>query len=447
MEQIRLRDEAAFAYQDMSDMIGRKVTVRGMVQNYRRLAWGGFLLLRTPADLIQVVVNADKPELPLDRVRPEVSVLVTGTVKKAKIKDRAVRPNTVEIEASSIEVVSEPAVTEFPVDITKKEISAGQSTVFDYRPLTLRHPKHRALFRIQASVQNAFGAYLTSIGFTRIASPKLAYSGAEGGANIFALDYFGRQAFLAQSPQFYKQIMVAVFGRVFEQAPVFRAEKHNTSRHLNEYISLDFEMQLEESYREIMEVEALTINAILRELERTCAHELALLEISLPKPIEELALIEFDEAHEIVFRETGADHRGEPDLAPEEEVCVSGYAARELGAEFVFVTRFPASKRPFYTMDDPERPDRTLSFDLLFRGVEITTGGQRLHRYEDYRAKMDKLGMNPADFDPYLQAFRFGMPPHGGLGFGLERFTARICGIENVKALSLFPRDVNRLEP
>lgn len=444
MERVGLADVSAVRCSLEPEMT---VSITGMVQSVRRMAWGGFLLLRTERDLIQVVFDAANPRVPADRIGPETTVRVEGTVKAARITDRAVHPSNAEIQSDRIELISEPDVSEFPVDITKKELTAGLGTIFDYRPLTLRHPKQRALFRIQSVVQRAFEEYLSGVGFTRIASPKLVRSGAEGGANIFALDYFGSEAYLAQSPQFYKQMMVGVFGRVYEIGPVFRAEKHNTSRHLNEYVSLDLEMRLESSYVEIMQVEANLINAIVARVGEDCAHEVALLGVELPDQIESLAIVPFAEATDIVAREFGLDQRGEPDLSPEAEAHICAYAEREWGSQFVFVTEYPTVKRPFYAMDDPADPSRTLSFDLLFRGVEITTGGQRLHRYADYIAKMKRLGMDPSRFESYLQTFEYGMPPHGGLGFGLERFTARLCSVDNVKALSLFPRDQNRLEP
>lgn len=426
---------------------GATVTLAGMVQGVRRMAWGGFLLLRTDRNLIQIVLDGSESALQVGRLRPEQTIRVDGTVEEARITDAAVHPADVEVHARRIAIVSEPSDTDFPVDITKKELTAGQSTIFDYRPLTLRHPKQRALFRVQAAVYNGFGAFLSANGFTRIASPKLVRTGAEGGANIFSLDYFGEQAYLAQSPQFYKQMMVAVFGRVYETGPVFRAEKHNTSRHLNEYVSLDLEMRIERGYRELMLLEASLLNAIHAQIEDECSHEIELLGVDVPPQIDTLCVVPFDEAVDLLAAEYDVDLRGEPDLSPDGEQRLCDFALREWDSHFVFVTGYPSAKRPFYTMDDPDHPERTLSFDALFRGVEITTGGQRLHRYEDYVAKMRRLGLSSARFESYLQAFRYGMPPHGGLGFGLERFTARLCGVDNVKALSLFPRDRGRLEP
>ena len=317
---------------------------------------------------------------------------------------------------------------------------------FDLRPLTLRHPREKAIFKIAATICNEFENYLSSIGFIRINSPKIVSSGAEGGANIFKLDYFDRDAYLAQSPQFYKQMMVGVFGRVFEIGPVFRAEKHDTSRHLNEYISLDFEMGFINSFEDLIQIETNLLRAILNKVKKECINEIELLEIKLPD-FKSIVTIKLDEAHEIVFKKYNKDFRGENDLTPEEEKLISEYAKNEWDTEFLFVTHYPSEKRPFYTMDDPKEPAKTLSFDLLFRGLEITTGGQRLHLYEDYIKKMKKLNMNIDMFKSYLQTFKFGMPPHGGLGIGLERLTAQLCGLSNVKEASLFPRDINRLEP
>ncbi|MBN1698559.1 MAG: aspartate--tRNA(Asn) ligase [Spirochaetales bacterium] len=431
---------------DFTAMKDREVVLCGMIQNIRVLSWGAFLILRTPEYTIQTILDNSTINIPPDRIPVESAVRIRGIVRDAKIKDTALWPRDAEIHATEITLISTPAVSSLPVDTTKKELNVHLDKKFDYRPLTLRHPRERAVFRVAAAICNEFGDYLASIGFTRICSPKIVYSGAEGGANIFGLDYFGREAYLTQSPQFYKQMMVGVYGRVFETGPVFRAEKHDTSRHLNEYISLDFEMGFIDGFMDLIRVEAHALNAIFGRLERDCGNEIELLGIRLPK-IERIVTVEFDEVHEIVLKESGKDYRSEPDLAPEEEKLLSEYAVREWNTEFVFVTRYPSSKRPFYTMDDPDDPEKTCSFDLVFRNMEITTGGQRLHRYEDYEAKMKRLGMNVDMFGSYLQAFRFGMPPHGGLGLGLERLTAQLCGLSNIKEASLFPRDINRLEP
>ncbi|MBN1410755.1 MAG: aspartate--tRNA(Asn) ligase [Spirochaetales bacterium] len=431
---------------DFNGLAEKEIELTGMIQNLRVLAWGAFLILRTPRYTIQTVIDANNINIPPSELKVESVVKIRGIVKTAKIKDKAISPADHEIHVSHIDVISAPTLEAMPVDTTKKEMNLGLDTKFDLRPLTLRHTRERAIFRIAATICMEFGNYLDSIGFTRINSPKIVFAGAEGGANVFKLEYFERNAFLAQSPQFYKQMMVGVFGRVFEIGPVFRAEEHDTSRHLNEYISLDFEMGFIDSFYDLIQVEANLLRAIIARIAKDCAAEVALLGITLPK-LEKVVTVKFSEVHEIIFNEYKKDYRNEKDLAPEEEKLISEYALKNWDTEFLFVTHYPTVKRPFYAMEDPENPEETLSFDLLFRGMEITTGGQRLHLLDTYLTKMKKLGMDPEAFESYLQAFRYGMPPHGGLGLGLERLTAMFCGLANIKEASLFPRDQKRLTP
>lgn len=418
----------------------------GMVQNCRVSSWGGFLILRMPNYIVQCVMDRNSLNVKPEDIPVESCVKVTGTVKASSIKDKAIHPNNCEIHVKNIEILSKPSLEQLPVDTTKKELNVNLHTNFDKRPLTLRHPKEQAIFRISSVIFNEFGNFLTDNGFTRICSPKIVKTGAEGGANIFKLDYFGREAYLGQSPQFYKQMMVGVFGRVFEEAPVFRAEKHDTSRHLNEYISLDIEMMLENGFMDLVQIETKLLKHIFEKLKEKCSYEIQLLGIEIPT-VDKIVTVEFDEVHEIVFKETGKDYRGEKDLAPEEEMLIGEYAKKNWNTELVFVTHYPTIKRPFYTMDDSTKEGRTLSYDLLFRGMEITTGGQRLNVYEDYLKKMKEFGLTTELFDGYLQVFQYGMPPHGGFGLGLERLTSLLCGLSNVKEASLFPRDINRLEP
>ncbi|MBN2544611.1 MAG: aspartate--tRNA(Asn) ligase [Spirochaetes bacterium] len=431
---------------DFASFENNEIEITGMIQNLRVLSWGAFLILRTPVYTIQTVIDKNNINIQPESLKTESTLKIKGIVKKAVIKDKAINQRDFEIQISNICVISAPSVETLPVDTTKKELNINLNTKFDMRPLTLRHPRERAIFKIAAVICNEFAGYLTSINFTRISSPKIVKSGAEGGANIFELDYFKTKAYLAQSPQFYKQMMVGIFGKVFEIGPVFRAEKHDTSRHLNEYISLDFEMGFINSFYDIIQVETNVLNSIFSKINKTCSNEIDLLEIKIPE-ITKIICIKFDEVHQIIFDEFKKDYRTEKDLDPEEERLICEYAKNKWDTEFVFVTHYPAEKRPFYAKEDPDEPSRTLSFDLLFRGIEITTGGQRLHQYDEYINKMNKLGMNTQLFESYLQCFKFGMPPHGGLGLGLERLTSCICGLANVKEASLFPRDINRLEP
>ena len=291
-----------------------------------------------------------------------------------------------------------------------------------------------------------FREYLNEQGFTEIHTPKIGSKGAEGGANIFKLDYFHHPAVLAQSPQFYKQMMVGVFDRVFETAPVFRAEKHNTKRHLNEYTSLDFEMGYIDSFEDVMAMETGVLGRVMEILKRDYARELSILSITLPD-VSRIPCVRFDEAKRLVSEKYSRPIRNPYDLEPEEEALIGRYFEEECSSDFVFVTHYPSKKRPFYAMDDPADPTYTLSFDCLYKGMEITTGGQRIHDYHMLLEKIKRRGMTTEGMEHYLMAFQYGLPPHGGLGIGLERFTMKLVGDDNVRRTTLFPRDMSRLEP
>lgn len=412
----------------------RAVTLHGMVHALRDLGGVTFLTLRTREGLVQCVC----PRRP-EGVREECAVSVSGVLRP---ESRA--PGGAELAEARCTVLSRPAAPP-PVPLSKKS-SLSMDTELSLRPVTLRAPRARAVFRIQAAVCRAFREFLQGEGFTEIHTPKLGRAGAEGGSSQFRVDYFGRKAVLAQSPQLYKQAMVGVFERVYEIGPVFRAEKHATQRHLNEYTSLDLEMGFLHSFTELMALEQGFLRRLVALLRQEYAGELALLGAELPDP-EHIPAVRFDEAKRLAAEAYGYAIREPYDLEPEEEQHIGRYAKEVWGSDFVFVTHYPGRKRPFYTMDDPEDPRYTLSFDLLFRGVEITTGGQRIHNYGQQVEKLKARGMEPEDFSGYLLFHKHGAPPHGGLGIGLERLTMQLCGLDNIRRASLFPRDRTRLEP
>ena len=333
-----------------------------------------------------------------------------------------------------------------PIAINKWKMNTSLETRLSLRPVSLRNVRERAKFKIQEGIVRGFREFLSSQGFTEVHTPKIVSRGAEGGANVFKLNYFNKKAELGQSPQFYKQMMVGVFDRVFEVAPVFRAEKHNTTRHLNEYIGLDFEMGYIDSFEDIMAMETGFLKYTMELLKRDYKKELSMLGIDLPS-ISQIPQVRFDEAKQLVSEKYNRKIRNPFDLEPEEEVLIGRYFKEEYDSDFVFVTHYPSKKRPFYAMDDPADARFTLSFDLLYKGLEITTGGQRIHDYQMILEKMAKRGMDPEDIKDYLMIFKYGMPPHGGLGIGLERLTMRLLDEQNVRETSLFPRDVTRLEP
>lgn len=422
------------------DLTGETVRVNGAVHAIRDMGEVAFVILRKREGLLQCVYEEEKTNFDLKDLKEGATVEVKGVVSK---EDRA--PNGIEIRLSEIQVLSEP-VEPMPLAISKWKLNTSLEANLNYRAISLRNVRERAKFRIQEGIVRGFRDFLYKEGFTEIHTPKLGAKSAEGGANLFKLEYFHRPAILQQSPQFYKQMMVGVFDRVFETAPVFRAEKHNTKRHLNEYTSLDFEMGYIDGYEDIMAMETGFLQYTMELLSKEYAKELKMLNITLPN-VDKIPAVRFDEAKQKVSEKYGRKICNPYDLEPEEEALIGKYYKEECGADFVFITHYPSKKRPFYAMDDPEDATYTLSFDLLFHGLEITTGGQRIHDYNELLAKIEKRGMTTEGMEQYLSAFKHGMPPHGGLGIGLERLTMQLVGEDNVRETTLFPRDLSRLEP
>ena len=422
------------------DYVGKTVKMNGAVHNIRDMGEFAFIILRKAEGLVQCVYEEGKTEFDLKNLKEESAVEVTGVIA---LEERA--PQGFELRLTGIRVLSEPAET-MPIAINKWKMNTSLETRLSLRPVSLRNVRERAKFKIQEGIVRGFREFLSSQGFTEVHTPKIVSRGAEGGANVFKLNYFNKKAELGQSPQFYKQMMVGVFDRVFEVAPVFRAEKHNTTRHLNEYIGLDFEMGYIDSFEDVMAMETGFLKYTMELLKSEYKKELDMLGIDLPS-ISQIPHVRFAEAKQLVSEKYNRKIRNPFDLEPEEEVLIGRYFKEEYDSDFVFVTHYPSKKRPFYAMDDPENTSVTLSFDLLYKGLEITTGGQRIHDYQMILEKMEKRGMDPEDIKDYLMIFKYGMSPHGGLGIGLERLTMRLLDEQNVRETSLFPRDVTRLEP
>ena len=422
------------------DYVGKTIKMNGAVHNIRDMGEFAFIILRKAEGLVQCVYEEGKTEFDLKDLKEESAVEVTGVIA---LEERA--PQGFELRLTGIRVLSEPAET-MPIAINKWKMNTSLETRLSLRPVSLRNVRERAKFKIQEGIVRGFREFLSSQGFTEVHTPKIVSRGAEGGANVFKLNYFNKKAELGQSPQFYKQMMVGVFDRVFEVAPVFRAEKHNTTRHLNEYIGLDFEMGYIDSFEDVMAMETGFLKYTMELLKSEYKKELDMLGIDLPS-ISQIPQVRFDEAKQLVSEKYNRKIRNPFDLEPEEEVLIGRYFKEEYDSDFVFVTHYPSKKRPFYAMDDPADARFTLSFDLLYKGLEITTGGQRIHDYQMILEKMEKRGMDPEDIKDYLMIFKYGMPPHGGLGIGLERLTMRLLDEQNVRETSLFPRDVTRLEP
>ncbi len=426
--------------EELKNHIGQQIKIHGSVYKIRKMSDFAFVLLRTKREIVQCVYSKETAQFSLDELVEESCVIFTANVIAEE------RSKTgYDLHLIDVEILSTPEDAS-PIVINNKLVDTSMENLLNYRPITLRNAKERAIFKIQEGITLAMRQVLKQENFTEIHTPKIVYAGAEGGANIFHLDYFGRDAYLAQSPQFYKQMMVGVYERVFEIAPVFRAEKHDTSRHLNEYTSVDIEMGYISSFEDIMEMETKLLQNVMEYLKEHYMPEIQLLKINIPE-VTEIPAIKFAEAKEMISKEYNRNIKDFNDFEPEEEKLLYQLVKKKTGSEFVFVTHYPSKKRPFYAMESSENPEETLSFDLLFRGLEITTGGQRIHSYNEQVAKMQKLGMNTTLFESYLMMHKYGMPPHGGLGLGLERFTSKLLEQENVRYSTLFPRDINRLVP
>ncbi len=425
--------------EDLWNYVGKEVVVRGWIHRLRILGGINFALVRDRSGVVQVV---DEKKL-LSDFRHENVVEINGEVIEEK---RA--PGGIEIRLKGVKLLGEVYYeSHLPVQIySDRSVSRLKlETLLKYRVLTLRNPRQRAIFKVLNTVVDAFREYLKNLKFTEIHTSKIVASATEGGAELFKIDYFGKKAFLAQSPQFYKQIMVGVFERVFEVGYVYRAEKHDTPRHLNEYLSLDVEIGFISGLEDLLELETGLLKHIFKKVREENEEELKLFNAQVPD-IEEIPRLTIKEVTGILKREFGKPIIG-LDLDTEGERLITDYVRKRWGSELVFVTHYPLSKRPMYTYPDPSNSELSLSFDLIFRGLEITTGGQRIHDYRMLVEKIEERGLNPDDFSYYLDAFKFGMPPHGGFAIGAERLVSKILNLPNIRMASLFPRDRHHLCP
>ncbi|WP_323097854.1 aspartate--tRNA(Asn) ligase [Intrasporangium sp. YIM S08009] len=415
---------------------GGAAVLMGWVHRRRVLASVSFLVVRDRSGLAQVVVREPEALAALASVPEETTVRVTGRVS---LNPSA--PGGAELVEPVLEALTEPAEAP-PVELWRPTFGAGLPTLLDHAAVTLRHQRHRAAWAIAAASMRGFRSALGELEFTEIATPKLVGTATESGANVFTVDYFGRTAYLAQSPQLYKQMLVGVFERVFEVGPVFRAEPHDTVRHLAQYTSLDAELGFVRDHRDVLAVLREAVAGMVEAVRLDASDAVATLGIELPVVPEQIPVVHFSDALALV----GADP-DEPDLSPAHERALGEWAMAEHGSDFLAVEGYPMAKRPFYTHPQPGDERWSNSFDLLFRGLELTTGGQRLHRPSDYAAALARTGNDASLLAGYLDAFAHGMPPHGGFAIGLERWVARLTGAENVREVTLFPRDLNRLEP
>lgn len=432
----------------LNQHIDQEVIIAGWVDVRRDQGKMIFMDMRDMSGKIQCVILPNQTEAleVASKARPEWVLKVTGKVNKRPERNvkQGVVNGDIELEIFSIEVLS--AAQELPFT---SDAELNLDTLLDYRPLTLRREREHAIFKVQSAILSAFREFLISERFTEFRAPALVGGDAEGGTEVFKLDYFyDKTAYLGTSPQLYKQMMVGVFERVFTVASVFRAEKHSTTRHLNEYTSLDIEMGFIDGPEDVMKLETRLLKYVTDQLKEKCSREFEILGATFPliPDTDMFPSMKLTEAQELITKETGVDCTNEPDLDPEHERWLCEYAKNNFGSDFIFITNYPRTKRPFYAMDDPEVEGRTKCYDLLFRGLELISGNQREHRYDKLVEKMKWKGLDPEKFDFYLQAFKYGLPPHGGLGMGLERLTARFLDLKNIKEAATFPRDINRID-
>jgi len=423
--------------------IGQRVLIKGWVRLVRDHGKVTFIDIRDYSGVIQVVFIGD---VTAKGLHGEDVVEITGTVQERKpgTQNPELATGSVEILGETIEILQR--AEELPFDMGGKDLNMELPTLLDYRALTLRHPKIQAIFKIQEIIIESFRNTLKEKDFTEFVAPAIVPVATEGGAEVFKIDYFDKSAFLGQSPQFYKQIMVGVFERAFTVGKVYRAEPSVTTRHLTEYVSLDAEYGFINNFSEVMDMVEYVIKRIFLDLQAKGEKYLSMYQASIPALSEKIPAVKLSEAKQIIFERTGRDIRNEPDLDPQGERDIYQWAKDEHGSELVFVTHYPTKKRPFYTYPDPENPEETHSFDLIGRGVEWVTGGRRINKYEQLLESAIKWGNKPDDIEIYLQAFKYGMPPEGGFAIGAERITMNVLGLKNIREATAFPRDMERVD-
>ncbi len=421
---------------ELGDKVDGRAYIQGWIHRRRRLSAVSFLIIRDRSGLAQVVVTDENVRRDVDLLAEETVVEVQGTVTA-----NAKAPGGFELTDPHIVPLGSRTATP-PVELWRPSLNASLPTLLDHAPVLWRHPAQQAIWRLAAASLSGFRRTLDDRGFTEIQTPKLVGGSTESGANVFTVDYFGRPAYLAQSPQFYKQMMVGVFERVYETGPAFRAEPHDTVRHLAEYVSLDAEMGFIGDHRDVVAMLRDVLAGMVASIRTTAADAVDLTGARLPAVPADIPLIHFRDALALVDADPD-----EPDLSPEHERQIGRWASERHGSDFVVVEGYPARKRPFYTHPQPDDPRWTNSFDVLFRGLELVTGGQRLHEYAAYEKALAERGESTQDYETYLQTFRHGMPPHGGFALGLERWVARLVEADNIRSTTLFPRDLHRLTP
>lgn len=434
---------------DAHKHIGKIITIKGWVRIRRDHGKLIFLDIRERSGVIQVIANANISEAAFksaQELRPEFVVEITGKVNERPggTANKNLESGLVEIEATEIKILAKAET--LPFDMGSDELNLELPTLLDHRALTLRHPKVQAIFKIQAVIIDAFREFLKKEGFVEFQAPSIVPAVAEGGSEVFKVDYFDHKAYLSQSPQLYKQIVMSAFERVFSVNKIFRAEPSVTTRHLTEVVSLDAEMAFIDSWHDVKNMAESVVKFILERIEKECVHELKLHNAILPKMISETPFLSLREAQEKIFKNSGRDVRLEKDLNPEDEREICAIIKKETDSDFVFVYGYPTKNKPFYVYPNPNEPEYNEGMDLLCRGVEWLSGGRRINDFDQLMKHVEEWKMDPKKISMFLEAFRFGVPPEGGFAFGAERMTMQILELPNIREASMFPRDMERVD-
>ena len=432
---------------DLRDHIGKEITIKGWVSVRRDQGKMVFFDIRDRSGTVQCVVLPKSEAIETAKeTRLEFVVSMQGKVNERpeKNKNEKVQNGDIELEVMALTILAE--AESLPFDMSLDGFNLDLTTELDHRALTLRHPRLQAIFKVQAVIIDSFREFMKSQDFFEFQAPSIAPATAEGGAEVFEVEYFDHKAYLSQSPQLYKQIVMSAFERVFSVNKIFRAEPSATTRHLTEVVSLDAEMAFIDSWKDVRDMSEKTVRHILKEVESRCQPELALLEATLPAMIDETPTLSLTEAQEKILEKTGRDSRGEKDLNPEDERTLCDIIKEETGSDFVFVYGYPTREKPFYVYPNPDNPQFNEGMDLLCRGVEWLSGGRRINDYKQLMNHVDEWKMDPKKIAMFLEAFRYGVPPEGGFAFGAERITMQLLGLKNIREASMFPRDMNRID-
>ncbi|MCX6726488.1 MAG: aspartate--tRNA(Asn) ligase [Candidatus Shapirobacteria bacterium] len=426
---------------DTPTHIGETVTIKGWVNSIRAHGQIAFTDIRDRSGTLQVVGDKKLASLNVEDV---VEVIGQINARDEKYFNPKMITGKVEMAVTDVNILA--VSQDMPFDIHQPDLNVTLPVLLDNRTLSFRHPKVKAIFKVQEVVIDSFRQALKAKDFMEFQSPSIIPSVPEGGAEVFKVDYFGHQTFLSQSPQLYKSLLVSAFERVFSVNKIFRAEPSVTTRHLTEVVSLDAEMGLIESWTEVRDMAEYVIKFVLDQVKEKCAAELALFNATIPTVPENIPSIKLRDAQQLIFERTGRDCQNEKDFSPDDEREICKWSMEKYGSELVFVSHFPTKSRPFYTYPDDETPEFNQGFDLIGRGVEWLTGGRRINDYQTIMDHVKQWGIDPASIDLYLQAFRYGMPPLGGFAFGAERITMQVLNLANIREASLFPRDMERVD-